>query len=177
MPTNTIDALAKNIDASLQNFEWDHILFSYHGIPERHLRKSDCKTVETSCQNQPCPVNAACVRQCYRAQCYETTRHVAKKMEISPSKYSVGFQSRLGRTPWIKPYTDEMLTDLHRQGVRNLAVVCPSFLIDCLETVEEIGMRLREDWLALDGTTFHRIECLNSDSGWVDALSRIVSDL
>lgn len=145
-----------------------HLLFSYHGIPERHIKKSGCSMV---C-NSPCPSDAN--PNCYRAQCYESSKAIAERLNLSTEQFSTSFQSRLGKTPWIKPYTDELLVELAERGVRNLTVTCPSFVADCLETIEEIGMRAKEEWLKLGGQQFKLIPAMNNDLLWSRALSRII---
>jgi ferrochelatase len=96
-------------------------------------------------------------------------------MELPTDQYSTSFQSRLGKTPWIKPYTDEILTDLAARGIKNISIVCPSFTADCLETLEEIGIRARQDWIAKGGNSLLLIPCLNTDPAWVDAIVDIVN--
>jgi ferrochelatase len=108
-------------------------------------------------------------RWCYRAQCFATARAIASKADIK--KYGVAFQSRLGRTPWIKPYTDLELPKLASLGIKNLAVICPSFTADCLETLEEIGIRAREEWCKLTGGSLTLIPCVNDDDLWVKNFS------
>lgn len=146
----------------------DHILFSYHGLPERHLLKAGCKTI---CADA-CPASSA-AQGCYRAQCFETTRLLAERLQLT--NYSTAFQSRLGKTPWIKPYTDEVLTKLVNSGVKRLAIACPSFVTDCLETLEEIGLRAKQQWLALGGEQFTLIPCLNDNELWIDAIQNITA--
>ena len=148
----------------------DHfILFSYHGLPVKQIHKAaDCQSL---CEQQgACPVVTQANRDCYRAQCYESTRLIAKYLGLLSKDYAVGFQSRLGRIPWIKPYTDELLPVLYHQGVRRLSVACPSFVVDCLETLEEIGLRAKEDWLQLGGESFELLPCLNTSDFFVKAL-------
>ena len=144
----------------------DSILFSYHGLPENHLLKEGCNPV---CTKACRPEGGA--RGCYRAQCLETTASLTHALKIT--EYSTSFQSRLGRTPWIKPYTDIVLVELAARGIKRLAVVCPSFVTDCLETLEEIGMRAKEQWLSLGGETFTLIPCMNDNERWIDAMKAI----
>ncbi|TAL07181.1 MAG: ferrochelatase [Verrucomicrobia bacterium] len=150
--------------------DFDHLLFSYHGIPERHLRKSDptgchCLKVENCCEVAS-PAHATC----YRAQCFATTRAFVKLAGIPESKYSISFQSRLGKDPWLKPYTDYELVRLAQEGKKKMMVICPAFVSDCLETIEEIGMRGCEDFMKASGKEFTRIPCMNEHPRWVDAL-------
>ena len=154
--------------------DYDHLLFSYHGIPERHLRKSDptgchCLRVENCCE-VPSPAHATC----YRAQCLATTAAFVKLAGVPEEKYSVSFQSRLGKDPWLKPYTDYELVRLAQEGKKKMLVICPAFVSDCLETIEEIGMRGCEDFMAASGKEFTRIPCLNEHPRWIDALERMV---
>ncbi len=150
----------------------DYILFSYHGVPEQHLASSGCPIAA----GKPCAGRETCKLHpdCYRAQCLETTRSVARNLNLSESKHGSAFQSRLGRTPWIKPYTDMVLGELIDLGVKRLAVTCPSFVVDCLETVEEIGIRAQEQWLKLGGTHFTLIPCMNDHPRWIKALADII---
>lgn len=147
-----------------------HLLFSYHGIPERHITKGGCKTV---C-SKSCPSISLNIQACYRAQCFETSHLLAQKLKLNPQQYTTAFQSRLGKTPWIKPYTDKVLSELIERGTQRLAVACPSFTVDCLETLEEIGMRLKEQWIDLGGKEFILIPCLNTDKHWVEAIAQLV---
>ena len=149
----------------------DFLLMSYHGLPERHIEKSQCRA---KCDRQSaCPVMSQDNNFCYRAQCYETSRLLASALQLSADQYAVSFQSRLGKTPWIKPYTDLVLPELFQKGIRHLSVVCPAFVADCLETLEEVGIRLREQWQALGGQRFTLIPCLNDEDSWVDCLVNI----
>lgn len=148
-------------------------IFSYHGLPVRHLDKRGCATSE-------CLARVDCARAddnnhlCYRRQCFTTSRLLAEALGLPPSRYRVAFQSRLGRTPWITPYTDHLLTELSDQGIKRIAIVCPSFVADCLETLEEIGIRARQQWQNLGGNHFNLLPCLNADDTWVKALSEII---
>ncbi len=155
----------------LASFKADHVLMSYHGLPESHVKA----TTKDHCLAKPdcCKSLGAHNRFCYRAQAFATSRSLAQKLGLSEGSYTVSFQSRLGRTPWIQPFTDMILSDLYKNGVRRLAVTVPSFVSDCLETIEEIGMRAREDWTALGGEDFLLIPCVNSDPRWVKALANI----
>ncbi len=147
-----------------------HLLFSYHGIPERHIIKAGCDTV---C-SKDCHSVSLKNKACYRAQCFETSRLLAKKLKLDAHQYTTAFQSRLGKTPWIKPYTDEVLSELIERGTQYLAVACPSFTVDCLETLEEIGMRLKERWIDLGGKKFTLIPCLNTHKSWVEGIAQLV---
>jgi ferrochelatase len=149
-----------------------HLLFSYHGIPKNQLKLS--KNSATVCEdNNPCPaINFP--NKCYRAQCYATSNAIAQELNLNPDQYSTGFQSRLGKLPWIRPYTDELIINLHNKGITTLNVVCPSFVADCLETLEEIGIRLKQEWLKIGGKEFNLIPCLNDDNDWINALAHLI---
>lgn len=151
----------------------EHIVFSYHGLPEKQLRFSQCHTV---CSGS-CPAISVQHASCYRAQCYATTEALAKNLNLPAANYSVAFQSRLGKIPWIKPYTDTLLPELAAQGIRTLAIACPSFVADCLETLEEIGIRAQEQWQALGGKQLSLIPCVNDDAQWVSALATLCQSL
>jgi protoporphyrin/coproporphyrin ferrochelatase len=170
-----IEAYANIIQPVLDQHDVDVILFSYHGLPVRHIEKVHCQHLNKHCQDsKPCPIVTQQNQHCYRAQCYATTRAIIKKLQLEPSQYRNAFQSRLGRTPWIQPYTDNMLTELAQQGIKNIAIVCPAFVADCLETLEEIGMQAQEQWKRLGGHTFHLIPCLNSHPHWIAGLKKMI---
>jgi len=113
-------------------------------------------------------------RRCYRAQCYATARLIAEALRLEEAHYTVSFQSRMGRTPWVRPYTDERLAELAASGVRRLAVLCPSFVADCLETDEEIGIRARERWQQLGGEDFLLVPSLNDHPVWATAVATLL---
>ena len=167
-----IAALAAIADGYLKR-GYDHLLFSFHGLPERHLHKSDptgchCLKVENCC-SVASPAHATC----YRAQCFKTVLAFVQKTGVT--NYSIAFQSRLGRDPWLKPYTDHMIDRLARTGVKKLLVICPAFVSDCLETIEEIGMRGRNTFLQAGGTDLTLIPCLNEHPLWIEALENMVT--
>jgi ferrochelatase len=152
---------------------YDHLLFSFHGVPERHLRKSDPTGCHCLMKKDCCSTPSRAHLTCYRAQCYQTVKAFVQKTGIS--RYSVAFQSRLGRDPWLQPYTDRELVRLAKCGVKKLLVICPSFVADCLETLEEIGMRGKETFLQAGGNEFTTIPCLNEHPRWLDALEGMVN--
>lgn len=167
-----IRAYASRIQQTIKDQIYDLLLFSYHGLPERHIHKSECFS---QCDHiQACPKMTSTNRHCYRAQCFATTSLIAKELGLSKEQFAVSFQSRLGRTPWIKPYSDVLLPELVKNEVKNLAVVCPSFVADCLETLEEVNIRMRRQWQTLGGESFIFIPCLNSEKEWVESLAQIV---
>jgi ferrochelatase len=149
----------------LEAFRPDFVLFSYHGLPERQVKAADPGAhclMSDDCCDEIGPAN----RRCYRAQCFATTRALAARLGLPPDRHSTAFQSRLGRTPWIGPYTDAALPELAAAGHRRLAVLCPAFVADCLETLEEIGIRAREQWLELGGEELHLVPSLNATPAW-----------
>ena len=169
-----ITALVGSAQEFLQQ-AYDHLLFSFHGLPERHLRKSaptghHCLAAENCCATAS-PAHATC----YRAQCFKTVAAFVKQAGVPAEKYSIAFQSRLGRDPWLKPYTDYELPRLAQSGVRKLLVMCPAFVSDCLETLEEIGLRGRDTFLEAGGTQSTLIPCLNEHPLWLEALENMVS--
>lgn len=169
--TDFIKVLAGSIKATIK--EHDYLLMSFHGLPERHVLRSDGGSLPNGCDlRQPCPKVSRDNNTCYRAQCYATAMAVAS--ELKSDNYGVAFQSRLGKTPWIQPYTDQYLADIYAAGHRKLAVACPSFTADCLETIEEIGISLHEQWLEMGGESFQLIPCLNSEDSWVELIANWV---
>lgn len=149
----------------------DHVLMSFHGLPERQVRKADPTGSHCLAREDCCDAIGEANRFCYRAQCYATARAIAAGLELEPGTWSVSFQSRLGREPWLSPYTDRVLPELHTRGVRRIAVLCPAFVADCLETLEEIGMRARDQWRELGGEALALIPSLNDHPAWIRALA------
>ena len=164
-------ALAEVTRPPLERFRPDHVLLSFHGLPERHVRKSDRTGAHCLARPDCCDALGEANRDCYRAHCFATARGLAARLALPAERWSVAFQSRLGRTPWIRPYTDLRLPELARAGVRRLAVACPSFVADCLETLEEIGIRARAQWRELGGEHLLLVPCLNAHPLWVETLA------
>jgi len=154
----------------------DHILFSFHGLPERQIKKSDDTGAHCLASEHCCDKMVAANRNCYRAQCYATARALAAALGLAADRWTVTFQSRLGRTPWIRPYTDVVIPELAARGVRKLVVFCPAFVADCLETVEEIGMRAVEQWKQVGGDELTLVPAVNSTPPWADAVTAMVRD-
>ena len=155
---------------ALESVDAEHVLFSFHGLPESQVRKKPgCMATEDCCE-RPGPSFGVC----YRAQCRATGRALRQALALPPERCSVTFQSRLGRARWIEPYTDEVIVRLRERGVRRLAVVCPAFVADCLETLEEIGIRLREQWHALGGEAFALAPCVNAEPAFVEAVAGMI---
>ena len=165
-----IEAMYARMRPALEQ-PYDHLLFSFHGIPVRHLRKADssrahCTHVADCCAT-PSPAHATC----YRAQVYRTAELLARRAALPVGKYSVAFQSRLAGEPWLQPYTDHELRRLPAEGRRRLLVITPAFTADCLETLEEIRVAGRETFLAAGGESFEHIPCLNDDPAYIDFLA------
>jgi ferrochelatase len=166
-----VAALAEIARPRLAAFRPDHVLFSYHGLPERHVRASDRSG--SHCLRSPdcCSAIGFANARCYRAQCLATTRALVAALGLAPGTHSFAFQSRLGRDPWIQPHTDVRLPELARAGVKRLAVLCPSFAADCLETLEEIGVRGRAQWEAAGGEALELVPCANAHPAFVSFLA------
>lgn len=167
-----LDAFAENGRPLLAEKNPDHVLFSFHGVPERqveatapgHCLKGDACCAQITAAN----------RHCYRAQCFATARHLAERLALPPDRWSISFQSRLGRTPWIRPYTDEVLPELVARGVKKVLVFSPAFVADCLETLEELGIRAREDFIARGGEELWLVPSLNASDTWASAIVEMV---
>jgi ferrochelatase len=162
-----VAAVAQIARPRLAAFRADHVLFSYHGLPERQIRAADASRRHCLARPGCCDAIVAANRRCYRAHCFATTRALAAALGLAPELHSTAFQSRLGGTPWILPHTDAVLPELAACGVRRLAVLCPSFVADCLETLEEIGLRAREQWRELGGEALELVPALNAEPAWV----------
>lgn len=171
-----INAMAENIKPYLSQ-PYDHILFSYHGIPERHIHKSD--PTGSHCLQSPdcCEVDSPAHATCYRYQCFTTTQLVAAQLNIPKEKYSISFQSRLGRTPWLKPYTDFRLEEMPKEGIKNLLILCPAFVSDCLETLEEIAIRGKESFINAGGQSYTMIPCLNVSPAWIKTITGWINEI
>jgi len=170
-----IEALAESMQPYVQQ-EFDKILFSYHGVPERHIKKGDitgchCLKVQNCCYT-PSPAHEFC----YRHQCVITTELVVNKLGIPREKAEQTFQSRLGRDPWLQPYTAKRLAELPKEGVKKLLVACPAFVSDCLETLEEIAEEGKHIFMEAGGESFTMIPCLNTQPKWVEAVSQWLKD-
>tara|TARA_Y100000992_G_C21230071_1_gene475026 strand:- start:221 stop:1255 length:1035 start_codon:yes stop_codon:yes gene_type:complete len=167
-----IRVLSESIQENLKDKEWEHLLFSYHGIPERHIRKSDVTKSHCKIDKSCCQTSSKAHKYCYRHQCYETTRKVAEYLELKEGTFSTSFQSRLGLDPWLRPYTDQTVAKFAKKGVKKMAIATPAFVSDCLETLEEIGMEAAEDFEEKGGEKLYVIPCINDRPDWVNVLSR-----
>jgi ferrochelatase len=171
-----IYALKERIRPYLQQ-DYDHILFSYHGIPQRHIIKGDI--TGSHCLQSPdcCDVASPAHAYCYRHQCLATMKLVTEALEIPTNKFSYSFQSRLGREEWLKPYTDFRLKDMPGEGIKKLLIICPAFVSDCLETLQEIAMEGKHIFMEAGGESFELIPCLNVHPLWINALKTWIEAL
>jgi ferrochelatase len=170
-----IDALAQSMQPYTEQ-EYDHILFSYHGIPQRHIRKSDTTGCHCLQVSNCCETASSAHATCYRHQLVVTTRLVAGKLGIPKEKYSISFQSRLGKG-WLEPFTDKRLEAMPGEGIKKLLIACPAFISDCLETIEEIGEEGKETFMHAGGESFTLIPCLNTHPEWVRTVIRQFENL
>lgn len=173
---NQPEYLQALVQSALPHLEqdYDHLLLSFHGLPERHIKKLDptgnhCFQSANCCETAPPEV----LEVCYRAQCMRSAAEFARLAGIADGKWSVSFQSRLGRAKWIEPYTEPHLEELAAQGVKKLLVMCPAFVADCIETLEEIGDRGAEQFKEAGGEELVLIPCLNDDPNWAKALNTL----
>jgi len=174
--TDYIKLLSKSIAEGLEGFDYDHILFSYHGIPERHIRKSDPTKFHCKIDGKCCQTNSVAHHSCYRHQCYDTTELVKKELGLADEKVSSSFQSRLAGDPWLKPYTDYEFERLAKEGKTKLAVITPAFVSDCLETLEEIAMEGKEQFEEAGGEHYKHIPCLNDRNDWVALMAQWIEE-
>jgi len=154
----------------------DKVLFSFHGIPERHMVKADSSHAHCMTTPDCCNVCHPAHSTCYRHQCFETVKAMTHKLGLPMGKQAISFQSRLTKEPWLRPFTDHVLEAFPKQGVKRIAVICPSFVTDCLETLEEIEMEGRKEFLAAGGEFFTMIPCLNEHPAWISMLVNRIRD-
>ena len=168
---NYIKLLSNKIKETISKIEYDHILFSYHGIPVSHLKISDPTNKHCYKIKNCCSVSSQAHETCYKHQVLETTELIVKELNIDKDKYSNAFQSRLPNEAWLKPYTDNELERLAKKGIKNLVIVTPAFVTDCLETLEEIAMEGKEEFLEAGGENYHYVPCLNDDDDWAKLIA------
>jgi ferrochelatase len=166
-----IRALAESARGYLER-GYDHLLVSYHGLPERHLRKTDPTGSHCLSSSECCELPSEAHERCYRHQVLKTTELLVETLEIPRDRYTVSFQSRLGKDAWMQPFTVDEAVRLAGAGAKKLLVICPAFVSDCLETLEEIGIGVKERFLKAGGEAFEVIPCLNDHPMWIDALQR-----
>jgi protoporphyrin/coproporphyrin ferrochelatase len=166
---NYLGAMAANMQPHLKQ-DYDHILFSYHGIPERHIKKSDTTGCHCLKVDNCCAKDSVAHLTCYRHQVFETTKRLTTLLNIPTNKYSISFQSRLGKG-WLQPFTDIRLEEMPAEGIKKLLIICPAFVSDCLETLEEIDERGKEIFLEAGGESFTMIPCLNTHPEWIKTIA------
>lgn len=167
-----IETITDNARKLMQSTSYDHFVFSYHGIPERQITKG---SVDGYCKfGNCCNKLHAKNRYCYRAQCFATTRLLTKELGIADDQHSVTFQSRLGKTPWIKPYTDEVLIELAGKGIKKVLAFSPAFIADCLETTVEVAETYKEEFIEAGGEQWDLVPSLNAEDKWIDCLKELV---
>jgi ferrochelatase len=172
---NYIHALAENMRPFFEK-EYDHLLFSYHGVPARHIKKSDVTGCHCLQKDNCCEVASPAHEYCYRHQVFTTTKMVTKSLNIPTNKYSISFQSRLGKG-WLEPFTDIRLEQLPAEGIKKLLVVCPAFVSDCLETLEEIEERGKEIFMNAGGESYEMIPCLNTNPLWIQTIKGYIESI
>ncbi|WP_452225556.1 ferrochelatase [Lacinutrix chionoecetis] len=171
-----IEVLSNSIQIALKDKDYEHLLFSYHGVPERHIRKSDVTKSHCKIDNNCCITPSKAHEFCYRHQCLEVTRLVAEKLNLEEGAFSTSFQSRLGFDPWLLPYTDRTIERLGKKGIKKMAIATPAFVSDCLETLEEIAMEGEEIFHEMGGKEFTTVPCLNTDKNWVALLAKWINE-
>jgi ferrochelatase len=153
---------------------YDHILFSFHGLPQRQLRKAD--SCNHCLQSADCCATVSEKNQfCYSAQCHATAKAIAAKLNLDPSRYTTCYQSRLGSDPWVQPYTIKVLEELAKKGAKRLLVFSPAFVADCLETIVEISTEYQEEFHEMGGEKVDLVPSLNSNPKWIAAIKAMVT--
>ena len=171
-----INALSDSIEQNKKANKWDHLLFSFHGVPERHVKKTDITKKHCMKVNNCCYSDSKAHEYCYSHHVHKTALLTVKKLGLSTDEYTISFQSRLGNDPWLSPATDDTLERLAKKGIKNIGVACPAFVSDCLETLEEIGEEGKEIFEEHGGAHFSLIPCLNEDENWVDVIIKLIND-
>jgi ferrochelatase len=164
---NYINSLVESIRPYVNG----HVLFSYHGLPVRHLQKSDSTKAHCYSSADCCSIASKAWETCYKHQVTQTTKLVASKLGLTDDQYTISFQSRLGRDEWIKPFTSELLESYPAKGIKDLVVVCPAFVADCLETLEEMAIAGRETFMEAGGESFTVVPCLNTFKPWINTFA------
>jgi ferrochelatase len=172
-----VRVLANSIQEFLKDKDWEHLLFSYHGVPNRHIRKSDITKSHCKMNEKCCFEDSPAHKYCYRHQCEKTTQNVAKYLDLTEGTFSTTFQSRVSILgSWLRPYTDKTVEAFAKNGTKELAIATPAFVSDCLETLEEIGMEAAEDFEDKGGEKLHVIPCINDRDDWVNVMSRWIDE-
>jgi protoporphyrin/coproporphyrin ferrochelatase len=172
-----INAYAGRVRETVRLWPVEHFVFSFHSLPVRHLKKLDATQTHCLIKSDCCDAISAVNQNCYRAQCIFTARAIAGELGLRDDGYSISFQSRLGRAEWLGPQTEDVLRKLAHAGCKRVAVSCPSFVADCLETVEEIGIRARDNFIHAGGEELRLVPSLNSDPVWVEAVVDWIREL
>ena len=169
-----LQTIVQRAQSLMKMDKYDHFVFSYHGLPERQITKG---SVENYCQFGACCDQYGKKNQyCYRAQCFENSQLLAARLELSKDQYSVTFQSRLGKTPWIKPYTDEVLKEFPAKGIKKVLAFSPAFVSDCLETTVEVGQQFRDEFIEAGGEKWTLVPSLNNEDTWIRCLEEMVTE-
>ena len=169
-----IDACAHRVVEHLKDALPEHVLFSFHGVPVRHIKQLDASGQHCLASADCCQEIGGANQNCYRAHCLATTRAIAGKLGLSDDQYTMCFQSQFGKDEWTTPPFEDLLRELPARGIRNVAVVCPSFVADCLETLEEVGMRGRDEFKEAGGQELFLVPCINSDPLWIKAATNLI---
>ncbi len=169
-----VQAVARATQPTLDEVQPEHVLFSFHGLPESQVTATDASGLVCGVSEDCCDRIREPNRNCYRAQSFQHARRVASELGLAPGSWSVAFQSRLTKVPWLRPFTDHVLDELPAQGTRRLVVLCPAFVSDNLETLEEIGIRGREQWKNAGGEVLGLAPCPNAQPEWVDRVAEMV---
>ncbi len=171
-----VNVLSRSIGEKLEGLDYEHLLFSYHGVPERHIRKSDITKSHCKMDGSCCETHSKAHEFCYKHQCVQTTKNVANTLGLKEGTYSTSFQSRLGFDPWLQPYTDRTIERFGKEGMKKMAIVTPAFVSDCLETLEEIAMEGEEIFHEVGGKEFTVIPCLNDRDDWAKVMARWIDE-
>jgi len=172
-----IDACARRVADYLKVYQPDHLVFSFHGVPVRHIKKLDQSSRHCLIKSDCCDAISPANHLCYRAQCVFTARAIARQLGLKDNFYTWSFQSRFGRAEWIGPSTEGVFGELGNRGIKSLAVFCPSFVADCLETLEEIAIRGRETFIGSGGRELSLIPALNTYEPWVESVTGWITEL
>jgi ferrochelatase len=172
-----INAYADRVRETVQGWPVEHFVFSFHSLPVRHLKRLDATRAHCLVKFDCCDAISAVNQNCYRAQCMFTARAIARELGLKDDGYTISFQSRLGRAEWLGPQTEEVLKKLAAAGFKRVAVACPSFVADCLETLEEIGIRARDNFIQAGGEELRLVPSLNSDPVWVEVVVGWIREL
>jgi ferrochelatase len=171
-----IDAAANVARPGLASFAPDHVVFSFHGLPQDQVQALDTSGQHCFARENCCDQVADANRNCYRAHCFATARALVAALDLAPETWSIAFQSRLGRQQWIEPDLVAHLPELAARGIKRVAIACPSFVADCLETIEEIGIRANAQWQELGGEALHLVPCVNADPSWVSGVAKLIAE-